>query len=125
MLLFPILQRGIQGGKSPQSTPVRGLLKVKIDQLLVSFDSKRCATSAKSTGYSQEFEFYNSVHIKAYFDLFYSPNLFQKKILTLQRSQFFTFQSHKSSLFDYKNRPQQFTQNCIQFFMQNSIVVCS
>ena len=27
MLLFPVVQRGIQGGKSPQSTPVRGLLK--------------------------------------------------------------------------------------------------
>ena len=40
MLLFPILQRGIPEGKSPQSTPVRGFLKGKIDQFLVSFDSK-------------------------------------------------------------------------------------
>ncbi len=49
MLLFPVLQRGIQGGKRPQSTPVRGLLKGKIDLFSRSnSDSKRCATTAES-----------------------------------------------------------------------------
>jgi hypothetical protein len=37
MLLFPILQRGIPEGKSPQSTPNIGLLKGKIIQFSVIF----------------------------------------------------------------------------------------
>ena len=40
MLLFPVLQRGIQGGKWPQSTPVRGPLKGLIKDFPKAFSFK-------------------------------------------------------------------------------------
>ena len=73
MLLFPVLQRGIQGGKWPQSTPVRGPLKglikdfpkafsfkiVRDERRIYSSNSQSVSVSRtrpESTGQSQKFE---------------------------------------------------------------------
>jgi hypothetical protein len=153
MLLFPILQRGIPEGKSPQTTPVRGLLKVILTYftvqtcyqsfpkhqwpVLVHFKGQNCPIFSHFLTQNRARRAPNP-SVKGYFGIFFTVQICFKETLTFTDPEFSFFCYnlalrilHFSRLFSLNSATRQhFFQISSPFDYKNSpqkigsIVVC-